>query len=117
MSTIVLEQLKVNTIIGVFEWEKRMPQDVMIDLEMEFDTSKAALSDDIADTLNYKDVAKCVLPSFSTTNTFALIETLAEKLASLLLEKYALEQIKVSISKPMAVRGSKNVKVIVRKTA
>ena len=116
MSTIVLEQLKVNTIIGVFEWEKRMPQDVMIDLEMEFDTSKAALSDDIADTLNYKDVAKCVL-DFSTTNTFALIETLAEKLASLLLEKYALEQIKVSISKPMAVRGSKNVKVIVRKTA
>ena len=115
MSKIFLEQLKVNILIGVFEWEKRMPQDVLIDLEMECDTSQAASSDSIDDTLDYKDVAKRVI-DFASNNQFALIETLAEKIAELLLSEYTMQSVTVSVSKPKAVRGAENVKVVVNKS-
>lgn len=114
MSKIILEQLKTKILIGVFEWEKRVPQDVFIDLEMEFDTSKAAHSDSIDDTLDYKEVAKRIL-DFTENNHFSLIETLAEKLANLLIEEFKVQAVKVSVSKPRAVRGSNNVKIIVTK--
>ncbi len=116
MSAIFIEALKVDVIIGVFEWEKRIPQTVLIDLEIVTDSSVAAISDNIADALNYKDIAKRVM-NFASESRFTLIETLAERTANLLIKEFKISTIKVTVNKPRAVRHSKNVRITVEKSA
>ena len=116
MSTISLEALKVDTVIGVYAWEQRIHQAVSIDLEMSTNSAAAAASDDIADALDYKAIAKRVM-RFTAASRFALLETLAEKIADLVIEEFAVTAVKVSVSKPKAVRGAENVRIIVEKSA
>ena len=105
---IVLTGLKVRCIIGIFEWERKQKQDVLIDLKFPCDIRKASRRDDIADTFNYKKIAKTAI-SFVEKSQYQLIETLAEKLADLLLKSFKISEIYLSVSKPRAVRGSQNV--------
>ena len=107
---ILLEALEVKCIIGIFDWERKTPQKVRIDLEFPADIRKAAQSDKIEDTVDYKRIAKRVL-TYVGKSRFQLIETLAEKLAALLLKEFKLKEVKLRLSKPGAVRGSKNVAV------
>src|SRR6202050_2761308 len=110
MDTIFVHALKTEAIIGIFDWERQVKQTVVVDIEIGADIRKAALSDSIGDTLNYKRVAKRVL-SFVEESKFHLVETLAERIAMLLLEDFGVAWVRISLSKPGAIRGSRDVGV------
>ena len=113
---IILSGLKVPCIIGIFDWERKKKQDVLIDLEFPCDIHRASLRDRIEDTFDYKKIAKTAI-AFVGESRFQLLETLGERLADLLLKKFGLSEIVLSVSKPGAVRGSQNVGVRIRRLA
>jgi dihydroneopterin aldolase len=112
---IFIHALKTEAIIGIFDWERQVKQTVLIDAEMSADIRKAALSDSIEDTLNYKGVAKRVL-KFVEDSKFHLVETLAEQVAMLVLEEFDVAWIRICLSKPGAIRSSKDVGVILERS-
>ncbi|HEX4243468.1 MAG TPA: dihydroneopterin aldolase [Steroidobacteraceae bacterium] len=112
---IYIHALKTEAIIGIFDWERQVRQTVIVDIEIGADVRKAALSDSIDDTLNYKRVAKRVL-TFIQESKFHLVETLAEHLAMLILEDFGVASVHVALSKPGAVRSSRDVGVIIDRT-
>ena len=115
MDIIYLHGLEVDCVIGVWEWERRITQRQVIDLDMKGEVSRAAASDDLADTLNYKAVSKRVT-GFVRGSSFRLIETLAEAIATLLLDEFDLGWCRVRIDKGSAVRGARNVGVIIERS-
>jgi len=116
MDKIFLDELKVDTIIGIWEWERRIRQTVVIDLEMSADIARAAATDDVADTLNYKSVAKRI-QSFVAESSFQLVETLAERIAAIIRDEFDVAWVKVRVNKPGAIRGSKAVGVSIERGA
>src|ERR1700682_4688897 len=114
MDKIFLHALKTEAIIGIFDWERQVRQTVIIDIEISADVRKAALSDSIRDTLNYKRVAKRVL-SFVEASQFHLVETLAEHIAMLILEEFGIAWVRISLSKPGAIRSSRDVGVLLER--
>jgi len=112
---IFLRGLAVECIIGFIDWERRVKQTVVIDLELPVDCAKAALSDEVADTVDYKSVAKRVI-AFVEASEFKLVETLAHRMAMLVLEEFSLQWIRISVNKPGAIRGSRDVGVVVERT-
>ena len=111
---IFIHALKAEAIIGIFDWERQVRQTIVVDLEFSADIRKAALSDSIDDTLNYKKVAKRVL-GFIESSSFHLVETLAESIAMLILSEFGVEWVQVNLSKPGAVRSSRDVGVIIER--
>src|ERR1700694_3331164 len=114
MDKIFIHALKTEAIIGIFDWERQVKQTVIIDIEISSNVRKAALSDSIDDTLNYKRVAETVL-AFVEESQFHLVETLAEHIAMLLLEDFGLAWVRISLSKPGAIRSSRDVGVLVER--
>jgi 7,8-dihydroneopterin aldolase/epimerase/oxygenase len=112
---IFLRGLKVECIIGFIEWERRVKQTVLIDLEMPVDCCHASRTDEIADTLDYKRVAKRVI-TFVAESQFKLVETLAQHVAMLLVQEFDMQWVRVSINKPGAIRGSRDVGVTIERT-
>jgi 7,8-dihydroneopterin aldolase/epimerase/oxygenase len=110
MDKIFLRALKTEAIVGIFDWERQVKQTVIVDIEISADIRKAALSDSIDDTLNYKRVAKRVL-GFVEESKFHLVETLAEHIAMLILEDFGIAWVRISLSKPGAIRSSRDVGV------
>jgi 7,8-dihydroneopterin aldolase/epimerase/oxygenase len=110
MDKIFIHALKTEAIVGIFDWERQVKQTVLIDLQFSADIRKAAFSDSIDDTLNYKRVAKRVL-AFVEASKFHLVETLAEHLAMLVLEDFGVAWVGISLSKPGAIRSSRDVGV------
>ena len=108
MDTIFLSDLRVETLIGIFEWERQIRQTVSIDLEMAADIRKAAASDSIDDTLDYKAVAKRVI-AFVESSEFYLVETLAERIAEIVTGEFGVPWVRLTLSKPGAIRGAKDV--------
>ena len=115
MDKIILTDLRINAIIGIWDWEKRNPQTITIDLEMLTDIKKASQSDSIKDALDYKAVSKRV-KQFIQESQFNLIETLAENVAKIILEEFDVQWLKLKISKPFAIRDSKNIGVCIERT-
>ena len=115
MDKIFLHELKIETIIGIWEWERKIRQVVSIDLEMGADIRKAAASDSVEDTLNYKNVAKRV-QQFVADSEFQLVETLAEKIAEIVLTEFDVPWVEVRINKPGAIRNARDVGVMIRRT-
>jgi dihydroneopterin aldolase len=111
---ILLEGLTTECIIGFIDWERRVRQTVVIDLEVPCDCARAATRDDVADTVDYKTLAKRVL-SWVQASEFQLIETLAHRLALLLLQEFPLPWIRIRIGKPGAIRHSRDVAVCVER--
>ena len=109
---IYIKNLRVQTIIGIFGWEREVRQEVSIDLEMTFDCKKAAKNDAIEDTIDYKKITKGII-QFVEESEFQLQETLAEGIASLLKSKYKVEALKLRVSKPGALRHAEDVGVII----
>lgn len=107
---IFLEGLEASCKIGIFDWERKIKQKIVIDLEFPFPIAKAAKRDRIEDTADYKKIAKHAL-HFIENSQFYLIETLAEKLAGSILKTFKLPEITLRLSKPGAIRGAKNVGV------
>lgn len=114
MDIIFLSELKVDTIIGIWEWERRIRQTVVIDLEMSADIAKAAATDEVSDTLNYKSVAKRV-QGFVADSSFQLVETMAERIAAIIREEFGVAWVRVRVNKPGAIRGSKAVGVLIER--
>jgi dihydroneopterin aldolase len=114
MDKIFIHALKTEAIIGIFDWERQVKQTVIVDLEMSADIRTAALSDSIDDTLNYKQVAKRVL-TFVEESKFHLVETLAEHIAMLILEDFGIAWVRISLSKPGAIRSSRDVGVVLER--
>ncbi len=112
--TIFLNDLRVETIVGIWEWERKIRQTVSIDLQMGADIRRAAKTDSIEDTLNYKDVAKRV-QQFVADSDFQLVETMAEKIAELALSEFDMPWIDVRVNKPGAIRGARDVGVHIRR--
>jgi dihydroneopterin aldolase len=112
---IFLRGLTAECIIGFIEWERRVKQTVVIDLELPVDCRRASVSDDVVDTVDYKKVAKRVL-GYIEGSELKLVETLAHRLALLLLEEFGLEWVRISVNKPGAIRGSRDVGVVIERS-
>ncbi len=115
MDRIFLRELRVETIIGIYDWERETRQFVSIDLEMPVDIRRAAATDDIADTLNYKKVAKRIL-GYVEASSFQLVETLIERIAEIIISEFDVDWVKVTLSKPGAIRNSRDVGVAIERT-
>ena len=113
--TIYLYDLRVDAIVGIWDWERKIRQVVSIDLEMGADIRKAAASDSVEDTPNYKNVAKRV-QQFVADSEFQLVETLAEKIAEIVLTEFDVPWVEVRINKPGAIRNARDVGVRIRRT-
>ena len=111
---IFLRGLTAECVIGFIDWERRVKQTVVVDLELPVDCARAAASDAVADTVDYKRVAKRVL-AYIEASEFKLVETLAQRLAMVLLEEFALDWVRVSLNKPGAIRSSRDVGVVIER--
>jgi len=105
---IFVHGLTAECVIGFIDWERRVRQTVVIDLELAADARHAALTDQASDTLDYRKVVKRVL-GFVEASESHLIETLAERLAQLVLAEFGIEWVRISLSKPGAFRESRDV--------
>lgn len=114
MDTIFLHDLKVETVIGIWGWERKIRQTVVINLEMAADIRRAADTDSVEDTLNYKAVAKRV-QQFVGDSEFQLVETLAERIAEIVNNEFDVPWVRVRVSKPGAIRGAKDVGVLIER--
>ena len=114
MDIVFLHEMKVDTVIGIWEWERKIRQTVVIDLEMAADIRKAAASDSIDDALNYKSVAKR-LQQFVADSEFQLVETLAEKIAAIVMDEFGVSWVRVKLNKPGAIRGARDVGVVIER--
>lgn len=116
MSDIVfIEGLEIDALIGIYDWERRIRQTLVFDVEMAFDNRIPAASDDIGDTLNYKAVSKALMAYVESTG-FGLVETLAERCVELILRDFKVSRVRLKLSKPGAVRGARAVGVIIERT-
>ena len=114
LDIIFIEALRVDTVIGVYDWERRIRQPVVIDLEMGADVARAAASDDFADTLDYKAVSKRV-QQFTGESSFLLVETLTERIAALVLDEFHVPWVRVRLNKVGALRGAKGVGIVIER--
>jgi dihydroneopterin aldolase len=111
---IFLHGLTTECIIGFIDWERRVKQTVVLDIELPVDCRRAAGSDEVADTLDYKKVAKRVL-AFIAASEFKLVETLAHRVALLILEEFAVAWVRIALNKPGAIRNSRDVGVVIER--
>jgi dihydroneopterin aldolase len=114
MDTVFLRDLKIDTVIGIYGWERRVRQTLIFDLEMSADVAKAAKTDKIEDALNYKSIAKR-LQQYVGESEFELIETLAEECALIIREEFNVAWVKLTLNKKGAVRGATDVGVIIER--
>ena len=114
MDTVFVEDLRIETVIGIYDWERKIKQTVALDLEMAFDNRKPASTDKIEDTLDYKAVSKRLI-AFVEGAHFELVETLAEQCAQIMRDEFRVPWLRLKLSKPGAVRGSKAVGVIIER--
>ena len=116
MYIIFLRDLRIETLIGIYDWERRIKQTVSLDLEMGADIRKAAASDHIDDTLNYKAVAKRLI-EFVGASEYQLVETLAERIAELVLGEFQVPWLRLTVNKTGAVRGARDVGIVIERGA
>ena len=112
---IFLRGLEIDCIIGFIEWERRIKQTVVLDLELPVDCARAALTDEVAATVDYKKVSKRVI-AFVEAAEFKLVETLAHRTAMLILAEFDVDWVRLSVNKPGAIRGSRDVGISLERT-
>ena len=114
MDIVFIEDLRIETVIGIYDWERKIKQTIAIDLEMAFDNRKPAATDKIDDTLDYKAVSKRLI-TFVENSHFELVETLAERCAEIVANEFDVSWLRLKLSKPGAVTGSKAVGVLIER--
>jgi dihydroneopterin aldolase len=114
MDIIYLNDLRIDTIIGIYDWERRIRQTIVLDIDMATDIRKSAETENIEDTLNYKAVAKRII-SFVSESEFQLVETLAEKISEIILNEFDVPWCKLRLNKQGALRGVRDVGVIIER--
>ena len=115
MDKVFIEGLEIEALIGIYDWERRIRQTLVFDLEMGFDNRRPAASDNIEHTLNYKAVSKRLI-EFVAASDFGLVETLAERCAAIVLDEFDVQWLRLKLSKPGAVRGARAVGVIIERS-
>jgi len=114
MDIVFIHDLQIETVIGIYDWERKIKQIISLDIEMAADIAKAAQSDDIEDTLSYKSVAKRLI-EFVEQSEYQLVEALAEEICKIIRGEFAVPWVKLTLHKPGAVHGSKSVGVIIER--
>jgi dihydroneopterin aldolase len=114
MDIVFIRELQVETVIGIYDWERKVRQMISLDIDMATDIHKAATTDNIDDTLSYKTVAKRLI-EFVEQSDFELVEALAEKICAIIIEEFKVPWVKLTLSKPGAVQGSLAVGVIIER--
>jgi len=114
MDIVYIRDLRIDTVIGIFDWERRTRQTVSLDIDMGTDIRKAAVSDDIEDALNYKAVAKRLI-QFVEQSDFQLVETLTERIAEIIMSEFKVPWVRVMLNKKGALRGSRDVGIIIER--
>ncbi len=114
MDIVFLRDLRIETVIGIYDWEREIKQTVVLDLEMAGDVRKAAASERIEDALNYKAVAKRMI-QFVGESRFQLVETLAERCAEIILSEFDVPWVRLSVNKIGAVTGARDVGVLIER--
>jgi len=112
---VFIEGLEIHALIGIYDWERRIRQPLVFDLEMAFDNRRPATSDAIADTLDYKAISKRLI-AFVSTSAYGLVETLAERCAQVVLQEFDVTHLRLKLSKPGAVRGARAVGVVIERS-
>jgi dihydroneopterin aldolase len=112
---VFLRELAVECIIGFLDWERQVKQTVYLDIEAPIDCRKAALNDDVAQTLDYKRLSKLV-SAFVGASQFQLVETLADRTARLILTEFDLPWVKLTVNKRGAIRAARDVGVIIERS-
>ena len=115
MDHVFIEGLEIEALIGIYDWERRVRQPLVFDLEMAFDNRVPAASDDIAHTLDYKAVSTRIREVVSQSG-FGLVETLAERVAEMVLAEFPVQRLRLKLSKPGAVRGARAVGVSIERS-
>lgn len=116
MDVIFIRDLRVDTVIGIYDWEREIRQTVALDLEMDYDIRPAAAQDDYSKTLDYKAVCKRVI-HFVESAEFYLVETLAERIAGLILDEFGVTRVTLRLDKLGALRGAEGVGVKITREA
>ena len=116
MDKIFLNQLRTECIVGIWDWERQVKQAVVIDVEMACDVRKAAKTDRIEDTIDYKKVSKRLL-TFVGESQFELVETLTENIARIIVTEFAVSWVKVRLNKQGAIRNSQDVGIMIERTS
>lgn len=114
MDRIFIKDLSVETIIGIYDWERTTRQRVILDLEMSADIAKAALAEDVGSTLNYKTLSE-TLTNFIENSEFQLIETMAERVTDIIRHDFGVRWVKLTLHKPDALPGNTDVGVIIER--
>jgi dihydroneopterin aldolase len=114
MDIVFIRELRIDTVIGIYDWEREIRQTVVFDLEMGADIARAAASDAIEDTLDYKAVSKRLV-EFVQGSEFQLVETLAERCAAILQEEFQVPWVRLTLNKEGAVSSARDVGVIIER--
>ncbi len=114
MDIVYIRDLRIETIIGIYDWEREVKQEVSFDLDMAADIRRAAQTDDIQYALNYKSIAKRLI-SFIQASEFLLVERMAEEVANIVLVEFSVPWLRLRVSKPGALRGSQDVGIIIER--
>jgi len=114
MDTIFLRKLQIETVIGIFDWERKAKQTVFFDIELGTDVQKAAASDHIEDALDYKSISKSII-IFVEKSEFQLVETLAEKVADLIMTEFNVPWLRLSLNKKGAIRHAEDVGITIER--
>lgn len=114
MDIIYLNDLRIETIIGIYGWERKTKQTVVLDIEMGTDIRKVSASDVVDDTINYKSVAERLF-EFVGGSEFELVETLAEQISDILLNEFKVPWLRLKLNKQGALKGVRDVGVIIER--
>lgn len=114
MDIVYLHGLRLETVIGIWDWERQIKQTIVVDLDLGTDISRAARSDAIEDTIDYKAVAKRLV-SFAEDSNFLLVEALAENIAEILATEFAIPWMRIRINKQGALGGVRDVGVVIER--
>ncbi len=114
MDIVFVRDLRIETVIGIYDWEREIKQTVVLDMEMASDVRRAAASERIEDALNYKAVAKRMI-QFVGESHFQLVETLAERCAEIILSEFEVPWVRLSVNKIGAVTGARDVGVLIER--
>jgi dihydroneopterin aldolase len=114
MDIVFIQGLKIDCVIGIYDWEREIRQDITLDIEMGFDIAPAAKTDHIEQTLDYKAVSKRLI-DFVQHSSFQLVETLAEKISQIILHEFPVQSVRLTLNKGKAVTGAQGVGVIINR--
>jgi len=114
--TVFIRGLRADAIIGIYDWERNTRQNLILDLEMASDVSRAAASEDITDAIDYEKISNRIL-TFVSDSEFQLIETLAERVAALVIEEFGVSWLRLTVHKPGAIEFADDVGVMITRSS